>query len=148
MENQNNNIMQTQNTNNTSTIDESTGYIKNNIFNKNHSDDSFFLDIEKDIHINKDTIRQKLSEKRRIGNVCAFFYKDGEPRIIIGPHCIFYLSRAIFCLSNNIYKYYMLSLLLQFVEFTKRFSKIFRTNCLFNSNYILYIYCCNKSRTS
>jgi hypothetical protein len=57
------------------------------------NDDIAMLDIEKDINVNKDKFLGHVIEKepRRLGNTFAFFYKNGEPKIIIGPHCnLFY----------------------------------------------------------
>lgn len=54
------------------------------------TDDTLDMDIEKDITINKDQFMGHYitsSEPRRIGSTFAFNYVQGEPRIVIGPHC-------------------------------------------------------------
>lgn len=54
-------------------------------------DDLVSFDIEKDIRINKDKYMGNIighTQPRRLGNTFAFMYKNGEPRIVIGPHCI------------------------------------------------------------
>ena len=47
------------------------------------------LNIEKESIINKSNFNKNINieDKRRLGNTFAFFYKNGEPKIIIGPHC-------------------------------------------------------------
>jgi hypothetical protein len=54
------------------------------------NDESFFLDVEKDVPITKEDIFKKLYEKRKIGNLYTFLYRNGEPLIVIGPHCIYH----------------------------------------------------------
>jgi hypothetical protein len=58
------------------------------------TEDTFIMDIEKDMIINKDKFtgtHVSSYEPNRIGNTFAYWYKDGEPRIIIGPHCKNYI---------------------------------------------------------
>lgn len=89
------------------------------------------FDIEKDIPLNKDNflgIRRE-DEPRRLGNTWAFFYKNGEPRVIIGPHCkivsliIFYLGPFYICLSAFItgscfiYFYFLWDMLNEYVKY-------------------------------
>jgi hypothetical protein len=55
-------------------------------------DDMGTITIEKDVILNKEeyvgsNYPIKYEERRRIGNMFAFWYKDGEPSILIGPHC-------------------------------------------------------------
>jgi hypothetical protein len=45
------------------------------------------IDVEKDVIINKDQQLYKYDERNRIGNMFVFWYRNGEPRIVIGPHC-------------------------------------------------------------
>ncbi len=52
------------------------------------NDNSFFLDVEKDVPLTKEDIFKRLYQKRKIGNLYTFFYRNGEPLIVIGPHCI------------------------------------------------------------
>jgi len=52
------------------------------------------LEIQKDDYIQKDTLvdikSDPINNKIRIGNTFAFWYdKNGDPRIVIGPHCNF-----------------------------------------------------------
>lgn len=53
------------------------------------------MNIEKDTIIKKDdffgkTVSKSSKTIRKFGNTCTLcFNKDGDPRIIIGPHCIF-----------------------------------------------------------
>ncbi len=44
------------------------------------------MDIEKGQIISADN-NVYYEEKRRIGNTFAFWYRKGEPMIVIGPHC-------------------------------------------------------------
>ncbi len=53
-----------------------------------NNDDSFFLDVEMDAKISKEDLLKNFEQKRKIGHIYSFFYKDGEPLIVIGPHCI------------------------------------------------------------
>lgn len=49
------------------------------------------MKIEKEMNFNTDTFYgNSLSKKnpRRLGNTYAFMYENGEPIIIIGPHCM------------------------------------------------------------
>ena len=83
---------------------------------KNDSQDDFMMkrlnsEIEKDIYLNRDNFTSTYSMKnpRRLGNTFAFWYKNSEPRIIIGPHCKYFsliiliILRAFLCLSQFIY---------------------------------------------
>lgn len=70
--------------------------INDTSFNNINTDDMYEqidLKIEKDDIINKDVFFGNHSTRRnprKIGNTYAFFYdKDGEPLIVIGPHCIY-----------------------------------------------------------
>lgn len=76
-------------------------------------DDISSHDIEKDVMITNDmTLTQ---ERRRIGYIYAFRYKDGEPRIVIGPHCnklISFLFRAFSYVFVLLYYLNMLPILL------------------------------------
>lgn len=74
----------TENSNETADIsDTKHDYIslkleKDNFLN-NHSNK---IDIEKNTCINK-----KINNTRRFGNTFPLFFRDGEPLIVIGPHC-------------------------------------------------------------
>jgi hypothetical protein len=55
-------------------------------------DDMGTIPVEKDLILNKEeyigsNYQIKYEERRRIGNMFAFWYKNGEPIILIGPHC-------------------------------------------------------------
>jgi hypothetical protein len=52
------------------------------------NDDSFFLDLESDSHNLNSLTGRKHIHQRRLGNMFAFLYKNGEPLLVIGPHCI------------------------------------------------------------
>ena len=71
--------------------------------NSVYKDEFHVLNIEKDVVINKDNYIRYYQPKK-IGNVFAFWYKNGEPKIIIGPHCnlIFILGPFFACLSSFI----------------------------------------------
>ena len=61
-------------------------------------DDMGTISVEKDVIISKDEFlsgnhKIKYEERRRIGNMWAFWYKNGEPKILIGPHCIIRLYK-------------------------------------------------------
>jgi hypothetical protein len=69
--------------------------------NSVYKEEFHVLNIEKDVVLNKDNYI-RYDQPKKIGNVFAFWYKNGEPKIIIGPHCIFIfntLLRALFSLS-------------------------------------------------
>jgi hypothetical protein len=51
------------------------------------NEDTFFLDIEKDTKLNKEDLLKKIEPIIKLGNLYSFFYKDGDPIIVIGPHC-------------------------------------------------------------
>jgi len=66
------------------------------------------IKIEKDINFNQDLFYgNPLSKKnpRKIGNTYAFLYKDGEPRVLIGPHWPFYvcLNSVIVAMVSTFY---------------------------------------------
>ncbi len=56
---------------------------ENKILNSN--DENVFLNIEKAENHNN-------LKKRKIGYLYAFYYKNGEPMILVGPHCNFNLK--------------------------------------------------------
>jgi hypothetical protein len=45
----------------------------------------------------KDISRKKGEKARKLGFMLAFLYHNEEPRIVIGPHCIFTLNIRAFC---------------------------------------------------
>lgn len=65
----------------------------------NYKDELKELKIEKDnlldnINYSNDieksgSMKKQIINKRRFGNTFPLFFKNGEPRIVIGPHCIF-----------------------------------------------------------
>jgi hypothetical protein len=66
------------------------------IITNNAEAEDIELKIEKEDIINKDMFfghSPQIKNPRRLGNTFAFFYnKNGEPRIVIGPHCKIYQS--------------------------------------------------------
>ena len=53
--------------------------------------ESLEINVEKENILHKDNyfdIKQ-IEEPRKIGNLFALYYKNGDPLIIIGPHCNF-----------------------------------------------------------
>lgn len=56
---------------------EKDNFLDNQSNNKN--------DIEKNTFISTN----KITNTRRFGNTFPLFFKNGEPRIVIGPHCIY-----------------------------------------------------------
>ena len=44
-------------------------------------------DIEKG---NQNLLEKRLYNKRRFGKTCPFLFRDGEPLIVIGPHCKYF----------------------------------------------------------
>jgi hypothetical protein len=55
---------------------------------KSAHNDSFFFDVEKDIKVPQ----SKAVKKKYFGHLYTFFFKNGEPLIVIGPHCIILLN--------------------------------------------------------
>jgi hypothetical protein len=60
---------------------------------KRETQDDFIMnrlnkDIERDIYITQEKLSAQPGNNRKVlGNTFAFWYKNSEPRIIIGPHC-------------------------------------------------------------
>jgi len=106
-------------TNNDTPID-----ISNKINSNEDKFESLEINLEKENILYKDSYYEVSSnpgkEQRKIGNTYAFCYKNGDPLIIIGPHCIYNLYiiyRAIFCWINSSYNVSFYWTELYFVEF-------------------------------
>ena len=69
-------------------------FSENSILEVEEKNDLNDFKIEKEMNFNQDMFYGNPSSKknpRKIGNTFAFMYKNGDPRILIGPHCNFSL---------------------------------------------------------
>lgn len=77
---------------NNSSYDQASTKLSLNETNLLLKNDMGTITVEKDVILNKEeyigtNYEIKYEERPRIGSMFAFWYKNGEPIILIGPHC-------------------------------------------------------------